>query len=621
MCGIAGYYAKNEFEAVPLVRKMSGAMQHRGPDNMSFSSHQAVSLGHNRLSLIDLNDRSNQPFQNQQFALVYNGEIYNFQRLRQQLEKEQQQFSTTSDTEALFVALQHWGIQKTLPLLEGMFAFGWLNKSTMQLCIARDKLGIKPLFYCAEARGFAFASELKGLLAGLGPQPLHQVRTLLLPLRSIENSPHFTPFEHVFQLKPGHWLSVDANHRVQEQPFFHPRQYVDNQYFRELDGLSTTEVVNRADALMNQSVQGMLVADASIGAFVSGGIDSSLITAIASKYKKVQLYTANIKGKFSEFEFAQQLARHVGAPLRQYDFEPQQFLPQLAKTTWHYEAPMVVHPNSVPFGNVAKLALDANEKAVLTGEGSDELFLGYPGAAFSRYIKYLMWPYSGLKNMYKRVPGLGRYIDIDRGNPVSDLINQLHGFEKKEAEALNGAAFGFVTDANQRREQIMTLNMLQTHLHSLLWRNDRVGMMHSIESRFPFLDDELLRFGINLPVKFKLMRNNNFYNLKHPFILDKGVVRKVAERYLPSVLVNKKKQGFPVHGIAYCRFDIEFFKGGFWQEFTGMGSKNLEFMMQTSGQGLLAKLAAAEVWGQLFVRQVGHQQLQQKIDQHATMTI
>ncbi|TAD91790.1 MAG: asparagine synthase (glutamine-hydrolyzing) [Bacteroidetes bacterium] len=619
MCGIAGYYAKNQEIAEPLVRKMSATMQHRGPDNMSFYSHQNVGLGHNRLSLIDLDVRSNQPFQNDLFALVYNGEIYNFIQLKQLLEKEGQQFVTTSDTEVLFVALQHWGIEKTLPLLEGMFAFGWLNKSTLELCVARDKLGIKPLFYCKEPRGFAFASELKALLAAVEYQQLHQVRTMLLPLRSIENSPHYTPFEHIFQLKPGHWLSIDLNLNVQERAFFHPRQYVDEAYFKELDGQSTADIVNRADALMNLSVQGMLVADASIGAFVSGGIDSSLISAIASKYKKVQLYTANIKGKFSEFEFAQQLAKHVNAPLKQYDFEPQMFLPQLAKATWHYEAPLVVHPNSVPFGNVAKLAFGAQEKAVLTGEGSDELFLGYPGTAFYRYAKYLMWPYTGIKNLYKRIPGLTRYISIDKGNPVSDVINQMNGFEKKEAEALNRAAFGFVADANQRREQTMTLDMLQTHLHSLLWRNDRIGMMHSIESRFPFLDDNLVRFGINLPVKFKLMKNNSFYNMKHPFVLDKGVVRKVAERYLPDALVNKKKQGFPVYGLGNCKFELEFFKDGFWQDFTGMSQQNLAFMMQNSGNAFVAKLAAAEIWGQLFVRQTPYHLVQEKINQHASM--
>jgi asparagine synthase (glutamine-hydrolysing) len=621
MCGIAGYYAQRQNTAEPLVRQMSGTMQHRGPDNMSFYSNGLISLGHNRLSLIDLDKRSNQPFENDRFVLVYNGEIYNFPQLKKQLEDEAQVFVTTSDTEVLFVALQHWGIEKTLPLLDGMFAFGWLNKSSQQLMIARDKLGIKPVFYCSEPRGFAFASELKAILAAVENKQLSQVRTMLLPLRSIENSPHFTPFEHIFQLKPGHWLSIGPQGQVEENKFFHPRQYVDPEYFKALEGLSIAAVVDEADALMNQSVKGMLVADASIGAFVSGGIDSSLIAAIASKHRSVQLYTANVKGKFSEFAFAQQLAKHLNAPLHQYDFEPTMFLPQLAKTTWHYEAPLVVHPNSVPFGNVAKLALDTNEKAVLTGEGSDELFLGYPGAAFYRYSKYLMWPYTGIKNLYKKIPGLTRYIDIDKGNPVSDIVNQLHGFEKKEAETLNGAAFDFLTDANQRREQTMTLNMLQTHLHSLLWRNDRVGMMHSIESRFPFLDDNLLRFGINLPVKFKLMRNNNFYNIKHPFILDKGVVRKVAERYLPDALVNKKKQGFPVHGLGNCKFDIGFFTDGFWQDFTGMSHHQLAFMMQHSGQGFVSKLAAAEMWGQLFVRQMPHEQLQEKINQHATMAI
>ena len=333
--------------------------------------------------------------------------------------------------------------------------------------------------------------------------------------------------------------------------------------YKELDKRSKTEIVAEFERLFVDSIKSMLVSDAPLGTFVSGGIDSSLISAIANEYyPELKLFTANVTGPNSEFEDAKALAKHINSELYDYKFEPEMMLRDWAEVTYFYECPIVVHANAIPFANVARLAREMNVKAVLTGEGADELFLGYPQLLTKRFEKFAAFPVNAIKSLYGIVPGLKSYLFPNGKQTSLDFVNQIvQGFEAARNSEEDSEKFDFLSE-NQRREQYLTLKMLGDHLTTLLHRNDRMGMKASIEARFPFLQEELVKFAINLPAKYKIGTSFRFHNYKHPFLIDKWIVREIAKKYLPKRIVNKKKKGFPMTGLKSVRVESEFFRDG-----------------------------------------------------------
>jgi asparagine synthase (glutamine-hydrolysing) len=241
-------------------------------------------------------------------------------------------------------------------------------------------------------------------------------------------------------------------------------------------------------------------------------------------------------------------------------------------------------------------------KAVLTGEGSDELFLGYPRLLTRKWDDLIKLPFDLTTAIYKRIPGLTRYLNLNKTNHSGDLLRMPLGFMGDSMSEEFEEAFSFVSDAQTRADHILSLSMLGRGLHSLLWRNDRMGMMHSIESRFPFLDEELMRFAVNLPIRAKIGRSARFHNYKHPFLIDKHIVRKTAERYLPPALNNREKKGFPLFGFANIRLGKGFFKDGFLQDFYRISERGTRLMEERTDPYLLNKMACVEIWGRLFAR-------------------
>jgi asparagine synthase (glutamine-hydrolysing) len=296
------------------------------------------------------------------------------------------------------------------------------------------------------------------------------------------------------------------------------------------------------------------------------------------------------------------LSDHIGQPLHVYDFQPDRLIEDLVRTTWYYESPIVVHSNAIPFQGVARLARETGIKAVLTGEGSDELFLGYPRLLTRKWDRLIKLPYSLTTSLYKRVPGLTRYLNLNQTNYNRDLLYMPFGFERQRMMASYQEAFGFVGDAEMRADHVLSIEMLGRGLHALLWRNDRMGMMHSIESRFPFLDEDVLKFAINAPIRIKMGRTHRFHNYKHPFMIDKYIVRKHAEKYLPDSLNYREKKGFPLYGLLHMKVRDGFFRDGFLQEMLGFGRAASIALERDTDRYLLAKLACVEVWGRMFVR-------------------
>lgn len=603
MCGIAGFF--NPFSRpIPerYLHEFAALQQHRGPDYTGIYYQEYLGLSHNRLSILDLSEAGNQPFVEDGYALVYNGEIYNFIELRRELEQQGLEFRSTGDTEVLFRSLVHFGVEETIERIRGMFAFAFWDKKANELFLVRDRVGIKPLFYAVVEGTLFFASEMKALTRTL-PLTLDEPRTLYATLGILEKSLERTAFKELFHVPPGHMVRFGANGIVKKR-YFSIAGLIDERAWVRRRKMGFQGALEEFKSLFEQSVKRMLISDAPMGAYVSGGIDSSLIAATACTHTQpdFKLFTANVLGKYSEFEDARLLSRSIQRELLDYPFKPEYFIRDITRVTWHYESPVVVHANAVPFSNVSGLARKARVKAVLTGEGSDEMFLGYPRLLTRRYDNLIKLPFTMLEKLYGLIPPLKRYLKGGGAGGIDVLFEKMtHNFTRDLLREEGMQRLEFLPPS-ARKEHYLTIQMLNEGIVSLLWRNDRMGMIYSIEARFPFLDESLLEFAVNLPSEYKIGRIPRFYNYKHPFLIDKKIVRKCAEGLLPDKLIYKKKNGFPLYGLHFLRADASFFAQGFVQHTFRLSDKEMEFMRREFDPYHVAKFIALEIWGRLFVR-------------------
>jgi asparagine synthase (glutamine-hydrolysing) len=627
MCGISGII-KSEGTKIDVsqLKLISDLISHRGPDSQGFWYEKNVGLSHNRLSLLDLSENANQPFQNERYKLIFNGEIYNWKQLRAELSDNNFTFHTSSDTEVLFHGLIFWGIETTLSKLKGMFAFAWFDTLSNELILARDRVGIKPLFYGLIRGEFQFASEVKALCTDLGMEDLNMHYLAQAYYGVYETQRHISPFKHIHQLEPGHLLKLNTNTLAFEiKQWFSLGNWSDSTEFARRDKLKAEEIRDEFAELFKTSVESMAIADAPMGTFVSGGLDSSIVAATSKKYADLSLFTANVVGKYSEFSAATALANHLNTPLNEYRYLPEYFIRDIVDTTFQYDGPITLFTNSVAFSGVAKLAREKEVKAVLTGEGADEIFLGYPQLLTQRWDSLINAPYNLINQIYKRIPGMASYLKINNIDMQKVILQgHLNGNKERtnDIEAMSAYSH-LINNKEEYRCQGISINMIHRHLHSLLWRNDRMGMMHSIESRFPFLDEDLLKFGLNLPYRFKIGRTNQIYNWKHPFHMDKAVARNYGKQILPISLANKAKFGFGVqgHSKAELKIDKSFFENGFWQEATGMSNSALNLMYKECDPKLLAKLSSVEIWGSLFVNKQSKDTVNSRVEANFTMKL
>lgn len=610
MCGISGFFDVNHKKVkYNVLDEMLQVQDHRGPDHKGVYYNNYVGFAHNRLSLLDLSSAGNQPFEDDSYVLVYNGEIYNYKQLKQELPAGIE-YKSSSDTEVLFNALKYWGVKKTVQRIQGMFAFSWYEKKSENLYLVRDRLGIKPLFYSLDKDlTLYFASEVKALLqvVDVAPNPF---KVLYSSLGVLERSRKETAWDTIFQVEPGTFLKINAS-GVDEINYYTVFDTVDEKEYNRLSQLSGDDVLAEFDGLFEASIDKMCVSDASMGAFVSGGIDSSLIAKYATdKVSDFKLFTANVLGKHSEYDDALFLSKSLNKPLYDYKYEKHMALRDWASVTWHYESPIVVHFNAIPFSGVSQLTKEHDVKAVLTGEGADELFLGYPQLLAKRYENFIKLPFHILNSLYGLVPKLSSFVTKTGGSQdISTLFGSAaNNFSNELSSLENNNVYDFL-DKKKREEHLLTSKMLQDHIVSLLWRNDRMGMKHSIESRFPYLDEDLISFSMNLPTKYKIGRTLKFHNYKHPFLIDKYLIRKLAADKLPKSLVEKKKNGFPMHGLRDMHVDPVFFKNGVVSSILQLDDRKLTYMCNNKNNYMISLLASVEIWSKLFVQKMSIDQV------------
>ena len=617
MCGVAGIYRP---DGAPLDRadgeRMIATLTHRGPDDSGVWVDRGIVLAHQRLAILDLSPRAAQPMRSAdgRYVLSYNGEIFNFQTLRSRLEARGVTVRSSGDTEVLLEHIAAFGVEATLPELEGDWAFALWDARDRVLVLARDRHGVKPLYYTVgSGNQVRFASEVKALLDGGVEPDLATVNATLLGLSGTWGE--HTMIRGINAVRPGEWLRFDGSTTPQRRTFFRITDWVDPALSAELDRASEHEVLERLAGDFETSMDLRMISDAPLACLVSGGVDSNLVAAAARKRNPdLALYHADVVND-SERPAAEALARELGLELRVTRVSDDDFLAAVAAVTWANDTPLIYHLNSVPFYLVSELAHRDGIKVLLTGEGSDEYFIGYPQYALAPVLDVVEAGKRRLQDtLHAAVPRAARLLWPKRSDDFAEQLRALvFRFEEEIVRRDSEAAVAHLPRRRDRRYQAMALTLVQEHLVSLLHRNDRLGMAWSLESRFPFLGHDLARTALNLPGRYKLRRTRTIHDRRHPFIVDKWAVRALAERYVPSDLARREKQGFPVSIAQRLRIDPRFYQGGFVQDLYGLDQVALERLHASASRTWATRLLLLEVWGRLFVLGRSVSQVQEEL--------
>ena len=606
MCGLVGVLDPRQDDAPQraearraLVGDMLQAIAHRGPDDSNVWASGRVTLGHARLAILDLTAAAAQPMLSPdgRYTLVFNGEIYNYLDLRRQLEHTGRVFTSSGDTEVLLQHMEAHGVDATLPVLQGDWALAVWDEREQSLCLARDRHGVKPLYFSRTSDGgVLFGSEIKACVASSpGPDP-STLNAMLLGLSGTWG--RRTTMRGVSSVRPGEVLRFFADLTMVERIFASVPDWVDPELQASLASATEGDVLDALAEALGQSLDQRMQSDAPVAFLASGGVDSSLLAAIARRRgHEVVLYHADVVGD-SERSAAEDLARHLGAELHVRTVTDEDFVRSIAAATWYNDLPLTYHLNSVPFYLIGEIAAADAVKVLITGEGSDEYFVGYPQYSLQAALQRVD---SG-KNIIRR--GLrsvgGRATDLLWPDPTADLSRRLRSlvFALEDEVVLKDS-----TDDSTGREariRAATLSLVQQHLLSLLHRNDRLGMAWGMESRFPFLGEDLARLAVNLPGKYKLRLSARVHDRRHPFIVDKWCIRKLAHRELPANLAARPKKGFPVS--VYQRLDIDpaLMTGGFVAEHYSLDRRALAALLESSPPLWTTRLMLVEAWGRLF---------------------
>ncbi len=562
MCGISGIafsrQTGRQVDRAKLVR-MSDIQHHRGPDAGGVFVDGNVGLGHRRLSIVDV-DRGAQPMFNSDrtCSIVYNGEVYNHADYREDLIARGYEFQNRSDTETILHLYEEHG-RDCVDYLRGMFAFAIWDKRKQELFIARDRFGVKPLYYVHDDQGsLFFASEIKSLLEAGAINPEINFNALPDQLANHGTSGDETLFRGVKRLLPGHTLTWNDG-RIEIREFW------DLSYEPKHETCSDTEYVNKWRELFRQSVEMRLMSDVPLGMFLSGGIDSSAIAAMMATMTREPIKTFSVgfrEREANELEYARLVAKRFGTDHHEITITPEQFFEALPNLVWHEDEP-IGFIASVPLYFVSKLA-QQHVKVVLTGEGSDETLAGY-----GRYAKALKLLNYGEK--YETVtPGFVR--DAVRGGvatlpaSMSKKLNRTFLTRESDIENLFFDNFAVFPKSMQAKmfsretlDKIENLNPYaglnswiekadaddvldkllyadtKTYLHELLMKQDQMSMAASVESRVPFLDHKLVEFTARMPREMKLRGGAT-----------KWVLREAMKGILPTEIIDRPKMGFPV---------------------------------------------------------------------------
>ncbi|MCS7031494.1 MAG: asparagine synthase (glutamine-hydrolyzing) [Gloeomargarita sp. SKYG116] len=568
MCGIAGLWLHKQAATLALaVRQMTATLAHRGPDGEGVWVDETaqLGLGHRRLAILDLSPQGAQPMRSAAGnVLVFNGEIYNYRELRRELTAQGNRFQSQTDTEVLLAGLERWGIETCLQKCRGMFAFAFWHAQERCLYLARDRMGEKPLYYGWTATGFVFASELKAVRCSPGWRgELHRPALDVFLRYGYIPSP-YSIYQGIYKLPPGTWLRLEnPHHRPEPQPYWSLVDVVAPS--QEPWRLSPAATVQVLDELLTQVVGEQMVADVPLGAFLSGGIDSSLIVALMQKQSPQPVKTFTIgftEAAYNEAPWAKRVAQHLGTDHTELITTPALAMAVIPKLPQIYDEPFADN-SQIPTFLVAELTRQSVTVS-LSGDGGDELFGGYRQYVYARRIwRSLGWlppkirqslaqalqrlpverlnhrlrtPYYSLAdNVARLVAALGEshptklYRHLMARWLASPLI--------PTTEPLPTTVFEQLAEQFPASWGVIPLLMLTDALMELpddiLVKVDRATMAVGLESRAPYLDPQVVALAGRLPLPYKVRRNQT-----------KWILRQVLYRYVPPRLLERPKQGF-----------------------------------------------------------------------------
>lgn len=592
MCGISGFYSKASSLSEDIISKMSQALKHRGPDNSGvwINKNSGIYFGHQRLSILDLSDAGHQPMQSQssRFIITYNGEIYNHLDIRKELERNnfKIEWKGNSDTETLLEAINFFGVEQTLSKIEGMFAFGLWDQKMNRLFLARDRLGEKPLYYGWQGVGdnkvFIFGSELKALK--VHPEFRGNINRDAISLQLRHNCipAPYSIYKDIYKLQPGHFLELkesDLKKKIstKSKNYWSLSEIAisgNNSQFNQCE----EEIEKNLEKNLQLSVKKQMISDVPLGAFLSGGVDSTLIVALMQSQAAHPVNTFTIgfdQDDFSEARYAKKIARHLGTNHRELNVTPNQVIETIPKIPSIYDEPFS-DSSQIPTFLISQFA-NQNVKVALSGDGGDELFCGYNrymmSTTFSNLQNYtpliLRKILAGTINsisprnwnrISKVLPGLNKHLNFGekihkfanvlKTKSLQDYYYTLCSHWQNPDKVLIDVDEPKTTlkkliselDGLNIQQQMMVMDSITYLSDDILVKLDRAAMASSLETRAPFLDHKLIEHVWKIPHSLKIK------NGKGKFIL-----RQILDRYVPNALTERPKMGFGIPLAEWLR--------------------------------------------------------------------
>lgn len=566
MCGIAGIINFDQSKINPeLANGIKKSLEHRGPDFSKVDYiNENVALIHTRLSIIDLDQRSNQPMhsKDKRYSIVFNGEIYNFREIRKTLEEKGVRFFTDGDTEVLLEGFVHYG-SKILDLLRGQFAFAIYDSLKGSFFLARDRVGIKPLYFSLFDEVFIFSSELKAIeKSGLIPfnadydSYISYLRHLSVPSSNTGN-------KNISKLEPGQYLVLNKDRSISKNKYWDPFSF-------EVDhSITEKEATLKVEELLFESVKYRKVSDVEVGLFLSGGLDSSLIGKIMSKDTNSEVKSFNIdyqehfQGYEGETDEARFAASHIGVNLIEDKIQYSDFK-EIIDNYSFYQDDLIGDEVGIPLYFLGKSSKENGIKVVQVGEGADELFYGYDHwirfMKLNNYLRPLTKSRSNSFNFKNHRGDMLSNILLNRtsfaggalGFNLPEINNLLFEGITQDYELIHfvdNKWDDYFSNKNSYLTKWMTLIDLQIRLPELLlMRMDKLVMQSSIEARVPFLDHKLIEFVLSIPESIIFDKNNT-----------KPLLKKVASKHIPKEIFNRKKQGFRAPVGEWIKKDEKYF--------------------------------------------------------------
>ena len=574
MCGLVGFIDYEKYSSHDLILKMSNTLKHRGPDDSGIDfwvdEHVNVGLAHRRLSIQDLSAHGHQPMSYEHLTIIFNGEIYNFNEIKKELSSFGYLFNSASDTEVILKAYHKWG-SESVDKFRGMFAIALFDKKKNKLILFRDRAGVKPLYYSINNKRVIFGSELKAITEYTGFDKIINKAAVSSFLKFGYILAPNSIFQGVYKLPPGHYLEYDVESKV-----FNINKYWDiSKFYKEkFKSTDVLDAIKQLEEILIDSFNLRMISDVPVGAFLSGGVDSSLVVAILQKHFPGKLTTFSIgfdDEKYNEAPYAKKIAEYLNTNHHEYICRKEDALliiPELPKI---YDEPFA-DSSAIPTTLVSKLAAE-HVSVVLSGDGGDELFAGYIAytelAAKIERIQRL--PFRNLTTkLLNLIPDpifylnyltenkYTKYLRFKSVNAVNGKANAFKAassvFTDCEIKTLlktkyQSCYFPFTTDVSgiETSEQMMISDFNGYLPDDLLVKVDRATMSVSIEGREPLLDHKIAEFAAKLPFEQKK---------------GKHILKDILSKYIPRDLFERKKQGFgiPINGwlrneLSYLLFE------------------------------------------------------------------